>query len=406
MHGVARYIIVLLVCAALLNSAIVKAQHFDIAGGKKRVNVPFRLVRNMVVIKLKINNRGPYNFVLDTGVGVMLITDHTLIDSLNIPNKRIIKIAGLGDREQYEAIVAPHINVDIPGGLTSRNLSAAILQEDFFGLSDYAGVPIHGLIGHDFFNSLAVKVSFTDSTLVVTPPGKIRIFKRAEKVPLTIEANKPYIRTDVNVAQGKSKESKLLVDLGAGHALSLENVEQMPEPYISANLGVGLNGLIDGYMGRVNYINIGKYPLVNLITSFPSDDASLKTSVLRDGSIGMGILKRFDIIFDYQNNVMYLKPNLNFKEVSEHDMSGLSYHAAGKNFDRLIVEKVDAGSAAELMGIQPNDEILSINFKPVNRMSLQQVDDLLKSRDGRNILFEISRGKVTDRVVITLKRRI
>ncbi|PJJ83695.1 PDZ domain-containing protein [Mucilaginibacter auburnensis] len=402
----ARYILLFVFAVSALWSAKVQAQHFDITDGKKRVYVPFKMVRSMVVIQLKINNSGPYNFVLDTGVGIMLITDHTLIDSMHIANKRTIKINGLGEREQYEAVVAPLIKVNIAGSLVSQNLSAAILQDDFFGLSDYAGIPIHGLIGHDFFNRLAVKVSFTDSTLVVTPPGKMRIFRKAEILPLTVEENKPYIHTEVNVADGKLNEKKLLIDLGAGHALSLEGAGQIPENCIPGNLGVGLNGLINGYLGRVGYINIGKFQICNLITSFPSDDPAFKTTVQRDGSIGMGILKRFDIIFDYQNGMMCLKPNLNFKEVSEHDMSGMSYHAAGKNFNRLIVEKVDPGSAAADVGILPNDEILSINFKPVNRMSLQQVDDLFKSKDGRNVLVEISRGKLTDRVVITLKRRI
>ena len=120
----------------------------------------------------------------------------------------------------------------------------------------------------------------------------------------------------------------------------------------------------------------------------------------------MGILKRFDIIFDYQNKAMYLKPNLLLKQPFEHDMTGISYHAAGENFEHLIVEKVDVGSVAHEMGIQADDEIVSINLKSVSKMSMQQIDDLLKSRDGRTILLEIYRDKETTRVLLTLKRRI
>src|SRR6266567_260371 len=82
-----------------------KAQYFDITGHRKRVNIPFRMVRNMVVIKLKINGKGPFNFIMDTGVGLMIITDPKLIDSVNIQGKRILKLSGCGEGEAYDAYI-------------------------------------------------------------------------------------------------------------------------------------------------------------------------------------------------------------------------------------------------------------------------------------------------------------
>jgi hypothetical protein len=72
------------------------AQYFTLDGGRSK-SIPFEFVRNLIVIKVNINNKGPYNFALDTGVGYMLITDPSLLDSINIPNKRSIKINGFGD---------------------------------------------------------------------------------------------------------------------------------------------------------------------------------------------------------------------------------------------------------------------------------------------------------------------
>jgi hypothetical protein len=74
----------------------VHAQFFELTGNKKKVEIPFKLVRNLVVIKARVNNRGPYNFILDTGVGNMIITEPKLIDSLNITGKRTLRLAGLG----------------------------------------------------------------------------------------------------------------------------------------------------------------------------------------------------------------------------------------------------------------------------------------------------------------------
>ncbi len=197
----------------------------------------------MVVIRLSINGKGPFNFILDTGVGLMLITDPKLVDSINVYNKRTIKIAGLGEGEDYEAYVTSALNVDIPG-LVSYDVAAAILKTDHFGLSNFAGIPIHGLLGYEFFNNLAVKVVFIDSSLTVSKPKDIKLFRKGNKVPISIENRKPYIQTKVTFADGTKTNDKLMLDLERRkHPISLENIMQknlrgLPKNFIAANLGV------------------------------------------------------------------------------------------------------------------------------------------------------------------------
>ncbi|MDB5115596.1 MAG: hypothetical protein JWQ79_1088 [Mucilaginibacter sp.] len=400
-----RLVVVLtcLLCCCYLTGS---AQFFDM-DNVKRAYIPFKFARNLVVIQLKINNKGPYNFVLDSGVGFMVITEPSLADSIQILNKRTIKISGFGIGEDYEAYVTPPLKVDIPG-LYSNNVSAAILKKDHFGLSNYAGMPIHGLLGYEFFSQLAVKVSFSDSTITVARPKDMRHYRNPIKIPISIENKKPYLTTKVVFANGTVKYSKLIVDLGAGHYLSMENVENkndLQKKYINANLGMGIKGLISGSLSRIDEVDLGKYKLKNIITAFPDYDTRT-LSVPRDGNIGMGLLKKFNIIFDYPNGVMYLKPNFNFTNPCEHDMSGLGYYSLGDADNHIIIYNVEPGSAGDKMGLQKDDEIVSINFRPVKMMSLQEIDDLFKSQNGRTFAIEIFRDKKYYRRLLTLKRRI
>ncbi len=395
----------------LLNLFFVSAhaQYFDINGHNKKVTIPFRMVRNMVVIKLKINDKGPFNFIMDTGVGLMVITDPELIDSVSIPGKRIIKLAGCGEGEAYDAYVTSPLKIEIPG-LTSYNVAAAILKEDHFGLSNYAGMPIHGLLGFEFFSDLAVKVDFSDSTLTVYRPKDERLYSKGEKIPITIENHKPYLEANVHLPDGTVKKSKLVIDLGAGHPLSLDNMadsKELAKKFIPANLGVGFNGPVVGFISRINEIELGKYKIKNLISSFPEDD-SLKKKFMekRDGNLGVGLLKKFVVVFDYYNKAIYLKPGPNYHEPFEHDMSGLEYYAAGDGFSRVIISRVEPGSAGDAIGLEKDDEIVSINFKPTATMSLEQIDDLFKSQNERSLLLEIYHDKKFDDVILTLKRRI
>ncbi|PTQ99568.1 aspartyl protease [Mucilaginibacter yixingensis] len=386
------------------------AQFFDIDSNQRRVNIPFRIVRNMVIVQLNINHKGPFNFVLDTGVGVMVITDTTLIDSLgNIP-RRNIKLFGLGG-EECEAYVTPNLHITMPY-LSSHNVAAAVLKKDHFDLSGYAGMPIHGLLGYDFFNSLAVKLNFTDSVMTVTHPEDAgKLMRNGVKVPITIENKEPYAVTTIKLPDGKQISAKMVVDIGAGHPISLESMLQqngLPQNFIVANLGVGLTGPVSGFVSRVPEFDIGNKKLKDVLTSFPDMNYLRKQMhiVPRDGNIGLGILKRFTVVFDYTNNAMYLKATSRLKDPFEHDMSGMEYYFDGDNYDRLIVGRVEPGSASDEVGLQKNDEITAINFKPVDKMSIEDIDNLFRSKDGRSLLLYVSRGKEILRIILTLKRRV
>ncbi|RYU89222.1 peptide-binding protein [Mucilaginibacter terrigena] len=362
----------------------------------------------MMVIKLNINNKGPFNFILDTGVGLMIITEPKLVDSINIASKRIIKLSGLGEGEAYEAYVTSPLNVMIPG-LTSNNVSAAILKTDYFNLSTYVGMPIHGLLGYEFFNSLGVKIDFSDSTMNVCRPQDLKPFKKSQKIPITIEDKKPYMEAMITFPDGSKATNKFIIDLGAGHPLSLENMLQkheLPKKAIQANLGVALNGPITGYLSRIKDITLGSYKIKNVITSFPDKDyIERKFSIARDGNIGIGILKKFNLAFDYSNNLLYLKSNEKFKEAFEHDMSGIEYYMAGENYSHLIVSRVAPGSPADDIGLLKDDEITSINFKPISKMTAEEIDGFFKTNE-RSLLLEVYHDKKYDRVIINLKRRI
>lgn len=398
---IAISLVVLLCCSLSVN-----AQFFSL-NNSTSATIPFELVRNLMIIKLKINDKGPYNFVLDTGVGFMLITEPSLVDSINVDGLRTIKIHGFGEGSDFEAYVTKTLKVGIPG-LISHNVSAAIFKKDQLGLTAYAGVTIHGLLGYEFFNSLAVKINFSDSTINVAKPNDMRYYRRAAKIPITIEDRKPYLTTKVTFATGLEKQSKLIIDLGAGHFISMENVQdknKLQKNAIDANLGVGINGPINGTLSRIKQVELGKYKVKNIIAAFP-DSAKQELTIPRDGNIGIGLVKKFNVIFDYPNSLLYLKPGPEFNKHDEHDMSGLMYYSARDDYQHIVIDKVEPGSAGEEAGLKKGDEIMMINITSVTTMTLQQIDDLFRSRDGRPFFLLIERDKKYLVMHLTLKRRV
>ncbi|MDP3467142.1 MAG: aspartyl protease family protein [Daejeonella sp.] len=371
------------------------------------------MIKNQMVIQLHINGKGPFNFILDTGVGLVLISDPKLVDSVSFQNLRSIYITGFGEGEKLSALIAPSIDIRI-GNTFATNISAAILKKDIFELSNYVGIPIHGLIGYEFFHSFVVRLNFSSSTITVFQPQKTYIPKRGSRIPLSIEERKPYITTNIQLKSGKKLPVKLVIDTGAGHAISLETIDgvpfELPDERIRGNLGVGLTGPIDGYIGRIASLQLGKYTLNNVIAAFPDheDAASRIFSINRNGNMGITIINRFNIVFDYNRAAMYIKPLPTFKEAFEHDMAGMEIGSAGENYKRLIITRVEPSSAAEQAGLMRGDEILAINFRAVSEMSLSEIDAMFRSRNGRSFVIDIlsNETKIKERLILTLIKRI
>ena len=397
----------------ILSLRLSLAQDFEFNKNRKRETLPFKMVKNMMIIQLQVNGKGPFNFILDTGVGLILISDPKLIDSVSIKTLRSINIVGFGEDKTLSALITPSINIGI-GNTNARGVTAAILKKDIFELSNYVGIPIHGLIGYEFFNSFVVRINFSASTLTIYHPDKAYFLRKGSRIPISIEERKPYIITGIELKSGQKIPAKLVIDTGAGHPISLEMLNgvpiSVPDERIEGNLGIGLSGPIDGYIGRIESLHLGKYTLRNVIAAFPDyeDVASRVFSINRNGNMGIAVLKRFNVVFDYGRSAMYIRPSSSLKEPFEHDMAGMEISAIGENYDRLIITRIEPASAAEEAGLVKGDEIISINFKPVSEISLSEIESMFRSRNTRSFVLDVKAKdeKDPERVFLTLKKRI
>lgn len=385
-------------------------QNFELSRENKRENISFRMIKNLMIVPMKINGKGPFNFVLDTGVGLMIISDPKLIDSLQISNLKNIKISGLGGGEDLSAYISYNISLTL-GNTKAENISAAILKTDVFELSNYAGIRIHGLIGYEFFSSFIVRINFINNTLSVFKQDTGKELRNGIRLPISIEDRKPYIFSDVLLESGEKISGNFIIDTGAGHPVSIEtNSFKLPDKKIKGNLGIGFTGPISGYIGRVNSLNLGAFPLKNIIAAFPEqlETASLTNSVKRTGNIGIAVLRRYHVMFDYSRLSIYIKPSANFNEPFEHDMAGIELIHTGNEYERLMVSRVEPNSAAEIAGIEIGDEILKINFKPAHEMKESDINKLFKSGDEKSFVIDLIKAgsKRYQTVILRLKKRI
>lgn len=363
-----------------------------------KATLNFQVQRNLLVVKASLNGAGPFNFLLDSGVGTSIITSPQLADSLRLRRGQYFRVIGMGGNDTgLLAYQTDSVRVELPGAV-ARHMSWLVISEDVFNLSGYVGIPISGILGSELFRSFVVAVHSDTGTLVLTDPATYRAphGKRWSSLPLSLENNKAYFTAPVQLNDSLTMPLKLVLDTGASHALSLELDSDpritAPTRRLPTDLGRGLSGTVQGFLGRVPVLHLGRYTMRSVLTSFPdAGDVHRRIDVPRNGNIGYELLKRFSLVIDYPHRQLLLRPNTKFHEPFEHDMSGLDLLATGADYRRFLVLRVLPGSPAATAGLEADEELLTVNFFPVNVFSLTQLDRMLHSEDGRVLLLVLRR---------------
>ena len=403
-----KILLLLLTIAMTIKSGY--AQNFEFSNDRKKDAINMILIKNLVIIPVYINEKGPFNFILDTGVGPMIISDPSIADSLNIKDLRTIKISGLGKGGEIEAYVTTSLHARI-GKATLEHIPTAVLKEDLFRLSSYVGMPIHGLLGYHFFKSFIVELKYSTKRVIFYLPSYGKKIK-GERIPLEMINDKPYAKIEIESPELGALTLKMLVDNGASHAISLEILNKKPFPLppvsILANLGMGLGGLISGSIGRVPVVKLGSFQLNNVLTSFPKYEEVAGKVLLNDrnGNLGADILSRFDVTFDYADTAMYLRKNGGFNRPFQHDMAGMEVYSDDTQLKRYYIGRIEPGSPAELGGLEADDEIIYLNFIPASGYSLTEINKVFREGDDKTVIITILRKGQLNIKVIKLKQRI
>ncbi|GAB3894737.1 hypothetical protein GCM10028803_10160 [Larkinella knui] len=388
---------------------------YFITNNRKQTRIPFQLHSNLIIVPVKINNSDTLHFILDTGVSSVIITDPAAVRRQPLRFTRKVKLTGAGEGGQLMASVAID-NMLMMGQMKATHQNIVVLDDDILKLSEYVGVPIHGIFGYEVFNNFVVTIDFQRKELVLNSPKNYR-YRRSHgsRYPIAIQDTKPYTDVMALLEGGKTLPIRVVIDTGAGHALLINRSNgddiHLPDRVIRAQLGRGLSGVINGNLGRIEKIRLGNFEMANVVASFPdSTSFGLKIAEYaaeRNGNLGCEILRRFKVTFNYQDKYMVLKPIKRIlKQSFEHDMSGLELKARGDNFRNYYIEKVIDDSPASRSGLKDGDEVLFINNLPAGDLNVSEIYKMLQKGEGKEITILVRRNGNIIFAQFALKRMI
>lgn len=405
-NGIAKIILVLLFVFSS-NANLITAQgslihlHFEKTRTKK-IDLRFEMIHNLIIIPAFINGSDTLKFILDTGVSHTMITSLDGTEGISFNFAREIELFGLGSGRDVHAFHSFGNVIELPG-IIGFNHNVIILKEEFDHLSQGLGTQINGLIGYDVFDSFTVEINYSSKKLTLYDPKfykskkNKKLLKKSDIIDLKIIRRKPYIQATVYNEGNEKSEVNLLVDSGASHAVSLfkssDDQIEIPDNSLFTFIGIGLSGEIYGHIGRVKKFGIGDFTFKNPIITYP-DETSVQISDYeneRSGSLGADILNRFTVVFDYHGNRMILKPNSNYKNDFQYNLSGIDISTPLPDFPVFEISKIRKGSPAWIAGLEEGDQIVTINGIETSEYKLSNIVQLLQSRAGKKLHVGIKR---------------
>ena len=362
-----------------------------------KFDIPFDYENNFILLEVLFNGIFPLRFIFDTGAEHTILAKREITDLLAIDYTRRFSLVGADMSQELYAYLAPGISLEIKN-IHALNRSILVLEDDYFRFDAFTGINIHGILGADFFRRFVIQINYRKKVITFHNP---RTFKPPKKkfveYPIEIKRNKPYLHADAFLRSESPTKVKLLMDTGASLPVMLYTTTHefltIPDDAIKTNIGMGLGGNIEGYVGRLEKFGLNDFVLGNVVANFQDIEMAIDPSYLneRNGILGNQLMNRFHIIIDYVRGKLYLRPNRKFDDKFKYDRSGMIIVAGGENLANYQIIKVVEGSPADLAGIKAGDKIIKFNGLPASLRGLNKITRKLKKRQGKKIKLTIER---------------
>jgi hypothetical protein len=349
----------------------------------------------------------PLSLVLDTGASYNVLKPEVAAKLGLKPTGENIQTEGQGKGVDETLHFMQGASIRFAGE-TFADEPTATLPLDY--IDREAGHPADGLLGSPVFRKYVLREDYKGNRVTLIRPDDFQAPQGFVAVPLQVAGTVSLLQLAMQTEAGTSVDGTFLLDSGQTVAL------MFMKPFVDAHPGLksgrmlalppvtAVGGEMQLNMGRLAGLKIGPFVLKSPAVVFPSSSPGGPASAALAGIVGAGVLRRFEVIFDYPHGKLWLKPNADFDQPFRANSSGLQLNVQPPNFHRVLVRGVIAGSPAAEAGVRPGDEILDYSHRPfrvasrVNHdessLTLSTVSDWLKEPD-RDLYLRLMRGTET-----------
>ena len=395
--GFARYLYILLQVTVFLNGLPCSSQKT----AEPEHILPFEFKNNTIYLNLKVNNKDVV-FYFDTGATTTVL-DKNIAHSLGVKPNDKVDVSGGGGSKSYELSTNEILSI---GSDTFKNIP--IILEDLSRLRDAAEFPFDGIIGLPLLENYVTHIDWNSMSMILYDKKsslKLPDFKEYD-IRFLNGIKIPSFPIDFELEDGSIFSGETLFDSGADLAFMVNT------PFSKKNL---IKNKVDkvfsveaNYMGtkstsekiRIKSLNFLGFSFSNLPISLSTSQKGVTAMKQYMGILGAEIIYRFDIIMDYYNNKLYLKPSFKFTKPFEFPMVGfkLKENQNGK----IIIKSISESCESYQKGLRTGDILTAINNKEFK--NVDEYRKLLK-QEGKNVVLTIIQNNISKKIKTTLKKQ-
>ena len=345
-----------------------------------RIELPFHYRRGHVWVSLSVNGAPPAEFILDTGAfNTCLDRGYAQTIGLNAEGEYGAEGVGGYDTFGFTPIRTMRWTGTNGAGVEVRDLRAGVIALQG-ALSSAEWGRTAGLLGYDVLSRFTVDIDFDREVITLTDPARYKHQGPGTPIPFTLNGNIPTVEMAIN----GSCKGTYIVDVGNATVLTVGAEQVMKCGLLTLKhkevqhwVG-GIGGAFRETVCRVDSVQLGPFkfeePVVGLATHHRGGAGSLDVQ----GNIGTTVLERFRCTFDYARGTLWLEPGARYAQREAFTRSGLWFTRwAGV----VIVYGVVRGSPAEEAGFKVEDVLRSVNGRPIEKWTPEELDRVL--RDGK-----------------------
>lgn len=375
-----------------------------------QTSTSFELNGHKIYVPVRVNSKGPYWFILDTG-SVSDVVDTETAKKLGIALSGGFEASGGGEKT-IQGVIGADVSLRIAG--LELKQPAIDVEPINQAVSATEGREVDGLLGYDFLNRFVVMIDYINRRVDIIEPAGFHYAGSGDTMPIEMIRGNIFVSSTLTMRDGKPVSGKFLVDTAWRSALSLTS------PFVTSHgllgrvtksvdavTGIGIGGSTIDTVARISGLKVGRYTIENVVGDFSHARAGVMSQDDFAGIIGTEILRRFRVIFDYPEQKMILEPNAAFSAPYEFDMSGLFITYEGAAGSKLFkVYDVIKGSPGAQADLRVGDIIEAIDQHPTSNFTLPQIREMFKEGEGKEHGLSIRRDGKLLMVRLRLRRII
>lgn len=276
------------------------------------LKIPFTLHDNRILVRVTINGKGPFVMIFDTGSPNVITPRAQTVLQLPSQGFEISELTG----EIKTDVESVHIKTFQAGSFLLQEQKFIVTNLDHIQRT-FRFPQLDGVVGFEWMQKAKVRIDFDQQTLQLLDFDSPTL-PNAQTVDFELHNQKSVIQGQI-----QGHPARLLIDTADRSNLTLfrkfaesSKLEERFARHRTIVTGMSVKGPIQGKLASINSVELGPLMVNDILARLPMTQKGYFFTNNISASVGLGLLREFNLEFDYKNKRLTMQRRLTYNETS------------------------------------------------------------------------------------------